>query len=231
MFNQFTFFNKQATSLLNDKAERAIISEGLKSLSNEVAWSAFAIMLNGLDDDKASLVQSVSKEGSLNKCKGMVSKAKKVLTYLNEHTAIEYDNQEVTLESLAAILDDNACPLVTVNGLYNTFKEEVKEESQAAKRDKAIIKEAMHLLNETKEVKAAGIEVTPKQFNLHAKKATFLADAAVIVDARLAAEAKAKGQESREVMFARLVNEIVSNGFQDAILDALTASSEAQEVA
>lgn len=244
MLNTYKHFEDAANELLHNKASLTEAKANDKSLSNEVAWSAFAVQCNGSNQDKAMLSNSIAKDAPLNKCKGMVSKAKAVLHYLIMHDeGIVTEEGAYTLEAINEALAEGI-PNVTINGLYNVIKAENHDNLEALKRDKAITKEAMELMQALPDVVKAGIEVDSKFFNLHPKKAQFLADATVIVDNRLAAKAKAEAKdalsavahyfkhiyelETREQTLARIVSEVISLNLTDDLLNALASSSEAK---
>ena len=217
--NTFKQFDNMAFIISDAKAASKQVREG--SLTHKLGWCAFAIMASGSEADKQSLTDSIAKGAAYETFKGTVSHAKAVLAHLQQGLEVEGNS----FDSIQALLNDNAIPEVKVYNLYKVVKGESKAESEAEKRERAIRKHAMAM----HQVAFPSVALTNKVFDASEHKAQFLVDAAMVVDERLAASAKVQANESREQLINRLVNEIVSNGLQDVILDALaTANTQAQ---
>ena len=218
MFNTYTQFENMAFVISDAKAASKQVREG--SLTHKLAWCAYAILASGSDADKESLSNAVAKGAAYETFKGTVSKAKTVLSYLQEG----HEVNGLTLESINESLSDNIAPEAKLTTLYVVAKGEVKAESDEEKRIKAIKKQAMAMM----QVAHPEVAITNKTFDAHPHKLQFLADAAPIIDSRLAASAKVKANESREALLARLVNEIVSNNLTNEVIQALSTSGKAQ---
>lgn len=210
--NEYSAANTQATEAKEIKT----------SVSNELAWTAVGIYLQGTKEDKESLKASIAKDMPHHALRGMVSKANSVAFYLLTHDSIVMGDSEVTLEALQNVPSD-AIPSVTVNELYKIVNEASKGDTQALQRAKAIKKQAL--------VQASnflGQDISQKQFDTlpSAKQAAFIEEATAMVDAALAQEAKAKEAETREQAIARIVSEIQALGASDEVLAALTAPAQ-----
>lgn len=218
MFNTFKQFDNMAFIISDAKQASKQVREG--SLTHKLAWCAFAIMASGSNEDKEALTQAIAKGAQYEGFKGSVSHAKTLLTHMQE--GHEVDGH--TLESITTLLDANTVPEVKVYNLYKVVKGESKAESEAEKRLKAIRKQAQAMM----QVEFPALAITNKVYDASPHKARIEADASVIVDSRLAAQAKVQANESREAMLNRLVNEAISNGLVAELIQALSASSAAQ---
>ena len=224
--NTFEFFSQNASALVETKNESKAIKETLPSLTHQVAWSAFAILHSGSNDAKLALGASIAKDAPYNTLKGAVAMAKKVLAYLEANPSIEVKEESISLEDAVQCFNDDVLPSLTINALYKVVNAQAKEEEAPAKRERLIRKEAIAMLNATPKMIEAGIKANSSQFDLHKDKVRFLEDAAVIVDARLAVEAKANAETPQESI-ARIVAEIASLGIANEVLEALTTNSVA----
>lgn len=233
MDNKFQDFSELASELKerkdNIKHEQSVIkgNDTTPSLTNTVAWCAFRILASEDATEIALLTASIAKDAPLNHAKQFVSMAKKVLNTLEAGESIIVDDNQHTYESIKELASYEGVPVLTINALYKSSLAASKVENEASKRERSIAKEALATL----QAQYPDIAMTAKQLNMHPNKAKLLADAAIVVDSRLAAEARAKGEESRTEAFNRIVNEIISNGFENEILNALTSSGEAHQAA
>lgn len=210
--NEYNQANAQATEAKEIKT----------SVSNELAWAAVGIYLQGSKEDKEALKASIAKDAPHHALRGMVSKANAVSFYLLTHDAIVMGEHEVTLEAIQAVPSDSI-PSVTVNELYKVVNASNQGDTQTLQRAKAIQKQAIAQASAM-----LGQDISKKQFDtLPAnKQAAFIEEATAIVDAALAAEAKAKQAETREEMIARLVSEIQALNASDEVIAALTAPAQ-----
>lgn len=218
MLNTFKDFENMAFIINDAKQAARQVKEG--SFTHRLAWCAFAILATGTNEDKESLINAIAKGATYEAQKGTVSKAKFVLSYLNEGHEVD----GLTLESINTMLESGEVPTIKLLAIYNKIKGEVKAESDEEKRIKAIRKHAMAMM----QVAHPEVAITNKTFDAHPSKVQFLTDAAPVIDARLAAQAKVQANESREALINRLVNEAISNGVVFELVTRLSTSSKAQ---
>lgn len=208
-----------ASDYTASKTNLAEAKETTTSLSNELAWVAVAIALNGSKEDKASLKESIAKDKPFHSLRGMVSKANAVAFHLLTHESIELKESIVTLEAIKEVPEDSI-PSVTVNELYKVVNDATKQDTDVLARKKAIEKQALQQASDH-----IGVDISKKQFALmpSERQEVFIAEATAIVDADIAAKSKAKEQETRQEAIERILAEIASLGCEAEVMEALTA--------